>query len=382
MLLPDQSNTSRHRPITWFLHLIHIFEATTMAAPADSTLNFCRTSNLPKPFLIPGPDNQDDAHTSRIYAVRASPNYIVSASADGSVRIWSKRLRSLALPPLLGHERAVLAIEVSEPLDIIFSSDSGGNILLWRLSDGKLLQSVQAHEDSVLKLAWDGRYVVSASRDCTAKIWKFGAVGSAPNIMELKHTLVGHATAVIDVLMADGCAVTSSGDRSVRFWDLDSGVCTRTIEGLASMTRIQIVEGVVGPILVGACTDGNVRVYEIASVDLIACLVGHTNLVRSLKVFRAEGQGCVPWVITSASYDGTVRVWVAESHAMTSWVCANVLSFSDAVVSSFCDLEQELVEEDFVKIRMQEHRVMDMAIDGTGIYCCGEGAEIVGWDFG
>jgi F-box and WD-40 domain protein 1/11 len=113
-----------------------------------------------------------DGHTARIYALQQSARYVVSGSADGSVRIWPKTDTHPALPPLHGDpQAAIVTVEVSEELDIVVGGDSRGNITVWRLSDGTHLQTQSAHDDTVLALALD-KQLLSLPHEISAQ--KFG----------------------------------------------------------------------------------------------------------------------------------------------------------------------------------------------------------------
>lgn len=139
---------------------------------------------------IPRADRRDDAHTNRIYSLRATPNFLVTGSYDRTVRVWSKSDRALALPPLTGHQSSVLVVEVSEELDLVCSGDGLGQVFLWSLSNGNLLSKANAHDVSVFSFSREARNLVSTSRDKTAKLWQI--LGGGLEQMRLEHRCVLH----------------------------------------------------------------------------------------------------------------------------------------------------------------------------------------------
>lgn len=66
----------------------------------------------------------------------------------------------------------------------------------------------------------DGARALTASKDCTARVWD-AATGRC------LHVLIGHSDAVVAAaLSADGrTALTVAYDRSARAWDIASGRC-------------------------------------------------------------------------------------------------------------------------------------------------------------
>jgi WD40 repeat protein len=70
---------------------------------------------------------------------------------------------------------------------LLASGDRVGAVHLWRVADGKLVQTLLGHSEWVRTVAFspDGRLLASGSFDKTARIWQL-ANG------ELLHTLKGH----------------------------------------------------------------------------------------------------------------------------------------------------------------------------------------------
>ncbi|KAF1956341.1 WD40 repeat-like protein [Byssothecium circinans] len=286
---------------------------------------------------LPSLNEPNSAHTAPILALRVSANYVVSSSADRSVRIWSKSNGGLALPPLHGESKAavVKSIEISEGLGLVFGGDSKGNIVAWRLSDGGLAFTQPAHGDFVLALAMDKTTLASASRDHDVKVWEVEISGTGRYSLQPRHILQGHTMPVLAVQLLEHFIYTASGDKSIRIWNRDSGRLVQTLELHASVAQFQVRKSAAGTQLAGACTDGMVRLYDVDKGDELACLKGHTGVVRSLQFTEARGPNSFfghAW-IASASYDGTIRVWARQQEGSLSWECLYNFSFSDAVVA-------------------------------------------------
>ena len=116
-------------------------------------------------------------HIDAIYALAFTPDgrRLVSGAADRSVKIWDAatgvRLYTLSEPT-----DGINAIALSPDGSRVAAGGFDKTIRIWQLGEkeGKLENSLIAHEDAIIKLAWspDGRYLASASTDHTVKLFK------------------------------------------------------------------------------------------------------------------------------------------------------------------------------------------------------------------
>ena len=81
------------------------------------------------------------------------------------------------------------------------------------------------HSSAVKSIAFspDGRWLVSASYDTTAKVWDIASG-------RLLRTLPGHTSLVLAVAVApDGRKIVSSGGKALKIWDAETGQLQRTV---------------------------------------------------------------------------------------------------------------------------------------------------------
>jgi uncharacterized caspase-like protein len=124
------------------------------------------------------------------------------------------------------------------------------------------------------------------------------------------RTLTGHSDEITSVVFsADGQLLASGGrDKTVRIWDLKTGVVARTLDNLGAEID-SLALSPAGTLLAAANADKSVRLWEFATGMQLRTLTGHTG--EALKVaFSPDGN-----LLASAGIDGTVRIWDSKSGA-------------------------------------------------------------------
>jgi F-box and WD-40 domain protein 1/11 len=272
---------------------------------------------------LPHPDHLDDSHTDVVYGVRLQGDHLVSVSADHTVRVWDLRTQCLLYQPLVGHTGSVISVhfDAGAHSDVIITGDTSGNVMIWRFSTGEAVKTIsKAHHETVLSLHFDHRYLVTGGKDGKIKLWNRHAMdvnhadmptfaarliaGDQYQEYSLLATFDDHHAAVLAVKLRDNILVSGSGDRTVCIWSLQTGKITQKInihqKGIACLQYN-------GRFVLSGSTDESVRIYDVDQEAEVACLKGHTDLVRSVQaVFDDSGEVTA---IISGGYDGSIRVW-------------------------------------------------------------------------
>jgi WD40 repeat protein len=109
--------------------------------------------------------------------VQFSPDgkYIVSGSADETIRLWDLQGNPIG-QPFTGHTSYVVSVQFSPDGKYIVSGSRDKTIRLWDLQGNPIGQPFTGHTDSVYSVQFspDGKYIVSGSRDETIRLWEFG----------------------------------------------------------------------------------------------------------------------------------------------------------------------------------------------------------------
>ncbi|WWC67245.1 uncharacterized protein I206_101152 [Kwoniella pini CBS 10737] len=126
---------------------------------------------------------------------------------------------------------------------IAISGGSDGKICLWNIEGSSFPEKViKAHEDSVLCVRADERYVVSCSKDKTIKLFDIQTleeklvIGPSNGIEDDDQF---HRGAVNAVGLSEDYIISASGDKTLRVWSIYDGQLLLTIEahsrGIASI---------------------------------------------------------------------------------------------------------------------------------------------------
>jgi len=163
----------------------------------------------------------------------------------------------------------------------------------------KLKRVVPGHQGWVRCISVDpsNEWFATGSADKTIKIWDL-----ASGILKL--TLTGHIAPVrgVEFSARSPYLFSASEDRTVKCWDLETNRVIRDYHGhLSGVTVVKAHPEL--DLIVSGGRDGSVRVWDVRTRAEVRTLTGHKHTIGAIEL-----QGCEPQII-SGSFDGTVRLW-------------------------------------------------------------------------
>jgi len=228
--------------------------------------------------LDQGDDSREERHRTRIAAVLAN--------APKLVHLWR-------------HDHEVEYVAFSPDGRRIVTASKDRTARVWDAGTGDAVCPPLRHGDIVLKAAFspDGRYVVTASHDRTARVWDI-STGRA-----VSPALV-HDGSVVDASFSfDGRLVlTACTDGSARIWDALTGhLRTPPLTHSSWLNTASFSPD--GRYVVTASNDRTAQVWDAATGKKTGPRLSHEGPVTS-AVFSPNGRQVV-----TASDDRTARIW-------------------------------------------------------------------------
>ncbi|HEY8211048.1 MAG TPA: TIR domain-containing protein [Myxococcaceae bacterium] len=246
-------------------------------------------------------------------AYRTAPTETV----DGAMRRYHSYAGRVTFK---GHSGSVMGAAFSPDGRQVVTASLDGTARIWDATTRRERVKLQGHAGVVLSAAFspDGRRVMTSGEDGTARVWD---ATSGQELLKLK----GHTGAVWSTAFGpDGStAATADADGTVYLWSLAAGRSYARLEGHAGAV-LSVAFNPDGSRVVTASKDETARVWDAAWSRLLANLVGHAGWVRS-AAFSPDGT-----VVVTGGQDGTARLWNATSGE----ALARVESHSGAVMTT------------------------------------------------
>jgi len=248
----------------------------------------------------------------------ANENLVVSASGDGSVKIWDIALPPVANPirSLEEHAREVYSVDWNlVRKDCFLSASWDDTIRLWTIDRPQSMRLFKEHTYCIYAAVWNPRHAdvfASASGDCTVRIWDVREPNATIIIPAHEHEILS-----CDWNKYNDCMlVTGAVDKLIKVWDIRTYRTPMTVlEGHTYAIR-RVKFSPHQESLIASCSyDMTTCLWDYRAPEdaLLARYDHHTEFAVGIDIsVLVEG------LLASTGWDETVYVW---QHGMDPRAC-------------------------------------------------------------
>jgi COMPASS component SWD3 len=252
--------------------------------------------------------------TDTVFELSISPNgktiisgggsYCSPKSPNNTIKLWDmqtgklqKEIGKFSVPIF---SIAVIPDVYCIDSGYIINGDNISGINVWDLKT-MLLQKTLTKSSlqwvTSVAVHYEGKSIISASRDQTIKIWDL-------NTGELKYSLPDNSTGTISLAISpDGKRVIAGcDDRTVKVWNLKRKKLEHLLEGHSQFVTSVVVTPY-GQSIISASSDKTIRIWDLETGELQNILEGHLKDIFSIAI-SPNGQ-----TIVSGSLDKTIKIW-------------------------------------------------------------------------
>nr|CAH8848240.1 unnamed protein product [Trichobilharzia regenti] len=242
-------------------------------------------------------------HNVSSVAFLPSGDFLVSASRDKTIKMWEVST-GYCIKTFTGHTEWIRSVRPSPEGNLLASCSNDQTIRVWSVESRDCQVILRGHEHVVECIAWASHpqsilaitTSTSGSGDSADATTEGLVMSSATNgISNDSHSSPPSMTAAL-------LLVSGSRDRTIRFWDVNTGVCLFVLIGHDNWVR-QLVFHPHGRLLLSASDDKTIRVWDLKNRRCHKTLNAHSHFVTSLDINRLA-----PFAVTG-SVDQTIHIW-------------------------------------------------------------------------
>ncbi|TWW68702.1 Zinc finger protein 106 [Takifugu flavidus] len=268
------------------VHGLQVYQDRLYTCSGDNTARAYSLSNRDCQAVFTG-------HTNKINCllVSSTPNTLpclFTGSSDQTIRCYSIKTQK-CLQVISLSDRVLCLLSA---WNVLYAGLASGSVASFDLKTLKPLDVFECHGPR-------GVSCLGAAQEGARRVLLVGSYDSTISVRDAKSGLLlrmldGHAKTVLCLRVVNDLVFSASSDKSVRAHNIHTGELVRIYKGHA-VTSIVIL----GNVMLTACLDKLIHVYELKSRDRLQVYGGHSDMVLCMAVHKS--------VLYTGCYDGTIQ---------------------------------------------------------------------------
>ncbi|PRT54432.1 Target of rapamycin complex subunit LST8 [Wickerhamiella sorbophila] len=236
----------------------------------------------------PNPTVTFEGHTNNVtaLAVQAESKWMVTASEDGTVKVWD--MRAATVQRNYRHKTPVNDVVIHPNQGEVISCDQEGNVRIWDLGENICTHHLIPEEDVPVRsvsVASNGTMLVAGNNNGNCYVWK---MLNSRDITSL-HPITrfrSHSKYITKVLLSPDVKhlATCSADHTSRIWSTENDFKMETVLRGHQRWVWDCAFTADSAYLVTACSDHYVRLWELSSGQIARQYRGHHKGVISVAL--------------------------------------------------------------------------------------------------
>ena len=161
-------------------------------------------------------------HQNGVMCLQFNDNILATGSYDCTIKIWDLDIGK-DIRTLVGHNQGIRCLQFDDVR--LMSGSIDGTIRIWDWRTGQCIRVLNPARGGVICLNFGQKYLCAGTMENVVRVWS--------TIDQSTFTLRGHTDFVnaVKIDMASRTILSASDDCTVKLWDLDARKCLKTFEG-------------------------------------------------------------------------------------------------------------------------------------------------------
>lgn len=212
------------------------------------------------------------------------------------------------------HRNAINWIAFSPDSNRLVSASDDKTVMVWSPNERtNICHKYNGHKDAVTSVSMTNSFIVSGSKDCTARLWRL--VTDDDNLSHLTDSSIYrcHQSPIrcVDINSEETNFCTSSDDKTIKIWSATAtNKCISTFSGVHTNWVRHARYSKLSPFLFGSCgDDGLICIWDTRTKPQNRAAIKLKSRGRSTHYLGIQWHPNCKYIISSGSTDSSIRIW-------------------------------------------------------------------------